>query len=56
MELEAPQDNELYYPWCVRLPRCSGCCPSARLECVATNTSLVEVTVRTGLIVIEMVV
>lgn len=37
--------HELYYPWCVRVPRCSGCCPSSRLRCVATNISHIEINV-----------
>jgi hypothetical protein len=37
-------ENHVFYPWCVRLPRCSGCCPSSRLKCVPTKTSFVNVT------------
>ncbi|KAI1296628.1 hypothetical protein HDE_04995 [Halotydeus destructor] len=44
VELESPKEHEMYYPWCVRLPRCSGCCPSSRLECVPTNVSYIDVT------------
>jgi hypothetical protein len=45
VELETPGDQEMYYPWCVRLPRCSGCCPSTRLECVPTKVSYIDVPV-----------
>lgn len=46
IEIKDPVNrNELYYPWCVRLPRCSGCCPSSRLQCVPTNISFVEINV-----------
>ncbi|KAF7496724.1 hypothetical protein SSS_07532 [Sarcoptes scabiei] len=27
-------NSDLYFPNCVRLPRCAGCCPSKRLACV----------------------
>ncbi|RWS30020.1 vascular endothelial growth factor A-like protein [Leptotrombidium deliense] len=37
-------ESELYFPWCVKLPRCSGCCPSRRLECVATKVTKVDIT------------
>lgn len=48
VEIKDPlKENELYYPWCVRVPRCSGCCPSNRLKCVPTNTSIIEVNVST---------
>lgn len=47
VEIKDPVNkNELYYPWCVRIPRCSGCCPSSRLQCVPTNVSFVEINVR----------
>ncbi|XP_075587532.1 uncharacterized protein LOC124499022 [Dermatophagoides farinae] len=26
-------NQDLYYPHCIRLPRCGGCCPSQRLLC-----------------------
>ncbi|OTF79709.1 hypothetical protein BLA29_010140, partial [Euroglyphus maynei] len=26
-------NQDLYYPHCIRLPRCGGCCPSQRLVC-----------------------
>lgn len=37
-------ETHVFYPWCVRVPRCSGCCPSIRLKCVPTKTSIVNVT------------
>ncbi|CAG2120473.1 unnamed protein product, partial [Medioppia subpectinata] len=39
--------DELYYPSCVRIPRCSGCCSSQRLQCVAINTSFEDISVKT---------
>ena len=46
IEIKDPlKSNELYYPWCVRIPKCSGCCPSSRLKCVPTNVSFVEINV-----------
>ncbi|RWS09096.1 vascular endothelial growth factor A-like protein [Dinothrombium tinctorium] len=37
-------ESEIYFPWCVKLPRCSGCCSSRRLECVATKRTTVDIT------------
>ncbi|XP_054163161.1 uncharacterized protein LOC128960995, partial [Oppia nitens] len=46
IELETPDnDNELYYPSCIRISRCSGCCSSERLQCVALNTSFEDISV-----------
>lgn len=36
--------NEIYFPKCVRVPRCGGCCDiSDRMHCVATKVSYKEV-------------
>lgn len=46
--IELKPDNshsELYFPSCVRIPRCSGCCPSQRLHCVALNKSFEDISV-----------
>lgn len=46
IELDSPKSkSELYFPWCVKLPRCSGCCPSKRLTCIPAITSYVNITV-----------
>ena len=46
VELPRPDDVVLYYPMCVRIARCSGCCISSRLKCTPTNITeqSVEVT------------
>ncbi|XP_074595830.1 uncharacterized protein LOC141850965 [Brevipalpus obovatus] len=37
--------NEIYFPSCVKLPKCAGCCPSERLICRAVETKRIEVPV-----------
>lgn len=41
----APNRSEIYFPKCIKIPRCSGCCPSDRLTCQPTETSPVNVEV-----------
>ncbi|XP_075680126.1 PDGF- and VEGF-related factor 1 [Dermatophagoides pteronyssinus] len=41
-------NHDLYYPHCIRLPRCSGCCPSQRLICrpksiINRNISIIHI-------------
>jgi len=36
------KDGNLYFPTCVRLPRCGGCCASLQLACRPTATKLHE--------------
>lgn len=46
IELESTHSsNELYFPSCIRMSRCSGCCPSQRLHCIPINTSFEDITV-----------
>ncbi|CAG2172121.1 unnamed protein product [Oppiella nova] len=46
IELQATNSgDELYYPSCVRIPRCSGCCLSQRLQCVPILTSFEDISV-----------
>lgn len=35
----------LYFPHCIRLPKCGGCCPSERLQCIARTFTLQNITV-----------
>ena len=41
----AQVSQDLYFPHCIRLPVCGGCCPSARLQCQATQVSRQNVSV-----------
>lgn len=38
--------SEMLFPPCMKVERCSGCCPSKRLQCVPVNTSFEDVSVR----------
>ncbi|XP_015791086.1 uncharacterized protein LOC107367834 isoform X3 [Tetranychus urticae] len=37
--------SEIYFPGCIKIPRCSGCCPSDRLTCQPTEVSNISVEV-----------
>lgn len=37
--------NEIYFPSCVRVPRCSGCCSSKRLLCKPLKKSFDDISV-----------
>jgi len=45
VELPSNEPNSVFFPNCVRLPRCGGCCGlSEMLECVPTKISQKELT------------
>lgn len=45
VELPRPEETIFYYPQCIRIGRCSGCCPSSRLKCTPTNITTVSMPV-----------
>lgn len=40
-----PTSTDLYFPHCIRLPVCGGCCPSPSLRCTPTSTSSTNISV-----------
>lgn len=40
-----PSPSDLYFPHCIRLPVCGGCCPSPSLRCTPTSTSSLNISV-----------
>ncbi|XP_053206775.1 vascular endothelial growth factor A-like isoform X2 [Panonychus citri] len=37
--------SEIFFPGCIKIPQCSGCCPSDRLTCQPINTSNISIEV-----------